>query len=120
MWEKSPSRINHLSVFLGGRFTDSNNDYALSAHTLGKLIELLAPHAETGWTHGAGWVTDTMQRGDHVRALIVRLGAMATTDAALEISRLLGLHSLTKLKFALENARHQQILRQRENEFRFF
>jgi hypothetical protein len=51
--------------------------------------------------------------------MITRLGGMTTADAASEIERLLRLPSLVKLKYALEDARHQQRLRQRENEFRF-
>lgn len=116
---KSEVRANYLSGFLSDRYATLNIDYELSAKTLGKLIELIAPHAETEWPLGGGLVTDAMRRGDHVRALITRLGAMATPDAVEEIDRLLGLHTLRKLKLALESARHQQRLRRRENEFRF-
>lgn len=113
---KSQTRANHLSDFLSDR--DVTHD-VLSAHTHGKLIELLAPHAETEHAPGGGFVTDAMRRGDHVRALIARLGNMATPDAAKEIDRLLTLPTLRKLKLALEDARHQQRLRRRETEFRF-
>lgn len=116
---KSEVRANHISGFLSNRYATLNIDYELSANTLGRLIELIAPHAETDWSHGGGVVTDSMHRGDHVRALITRLGTMATPDAAEEIDRLLGLPTLRKLKLSLENARHQQRLRRREIEFRF-
>lgn len=116
---KSEVRANYLSGFLSDRFAASNIDYDLPAHTLGKLIELIAPHAETEWPRGGGLVTDAMQRGDHVRGLITRLGTMVTPDAAKEVDRLLEMHTLKKLKLALESARHQQRLRRRENEFRF-
>ncbi len=39
-------RANHLFAFLDDRFNRISNDYALSASTLGKLVELLSPHAE--------------------------------------------------------------------------
>lgn len=116
---KSEVRANHLSRFLNDRDDTFNIGRELSANTLGKLIELIAPHAETEWQHRSGFVTEAMRRGDHVRALITRLGAMATPDAAEEIDRLLELHTLRKSKLALEIARHQQRLRRRENEFRF-
>ncbi|MEK6662892.1 MAG: hypothetical protein AABY73_03400 [Pseudomonadota bacterium] len=115
---KSEVRANYLSGFLSDRYATLNIDYELSAKTLGKLIELIAPHAET-WPLGDDLVTDAMQRGEHVHALITRLGTMATPDAVEEIDRLLELHTLRKLKLALESARHQQRLRRRENEFRF-
>lgn len=113
---KSEVRANHLSRFL----SDSDiTGYELSVNTLGKLIELIAPHAEIEWSSGGGIVTDAMRRGDHVRALITRLGTMATPDATEELDHLLELSTLRKLKLALESARHQQRLRQRENEFCF-
>lgn len=116
---KSEIRANYLSGFLSNRFGEHSDDYELSAHTLGKLIELIAPHAETEWPRGGGLVSDSMRHGDHIRALITRLGAMATTEAEQELNRLLGLPALHKLKFLLENARHQQKQRLREKGFRF-
>jgi len=116
---KSQVRANHLSRFLSNSDDTLNIDYTLSAHTLGRLIELIAPHAETEWPNVDDWVTDATERGVHVRALITQLGAMGTDDAEKEIDRLLKLHSLIKLKRPLESARHQHKLRRRENEFRF-
>lgn len=116
---KSEIRANHLSGFLSSRFGEHSDDYELSAHTLGKLIELIAPHAETEWTSGGGRFSAAMSRGEHIRALITRLGAMVTPEAEQELNRLFGLPALHKLKFLLENARHQQKQRLRETEFRF-
>jgi len=116
---KSEIRANHLSDFLSNRFDERQNDYELSAHTLGKLIEVIAPHAETEWPRGGGRVSDSMSRGDHLRALVTHLGAMAIPDAEQELNRLLGLSALHKLKLLLENARHQQKQRLRESGFRF-
>lgn len=124
LWDyigNSEVRANHLSEFLIGRFTGLNSNYEFSAKMLGKLIEKLAPHAETEWLLVVGGVevTDSMRRGEQIQTLIYCLGAMNTDSAAQEIDRLLGLPTLNKLKFMLESTRHQLRLRQRESEFRF-
>lgn len=116
---KSEIRANYLSGFLSNRFGEHSDDFELSTHTLGKLIELITPHAETEWTSGGGLVSAAMNRGEHIRALITRLGSMAVPEAEQELNRLLGLPALHKLKFLLENARHQQKQRLRERGFRF-
>ncbi|MBK8889719.1 MAG: hypothetical protein IPN75_04645 [Dechloromonas sp.] len=121
LWQyigKSWVRANHLCAFLDDRFHGISNDSALSPGTLGKLIELLSPHAE--FERMSGIVTAPMQRGESIRGMITRLGTLATDDeAAREIERLLELPSLSKLKHALESARHQLRLMQREGAFRF-
>lgn len=104
-------RANHLCAFLDDRYNGISNDYALSTGTLGKLIELLSPHAEFG--------TGPMQRGESIQGMVTRLGAQATEEAAQEIERLRALPALSKLKHSLENARHQLRLKQREGAFRF-
>ena len=114
---KSWSRANHLCAFLSDRFVGLSSDYPLSARTLGKLIELLAPHSEL--EQRSGVENEAMRRGDSVRALVTRLGALANEDAAGEIERLLALPALNKLKHALDNARNQVKLKQREADFRF-
>lgn len=118
---KSESRTNYVSGFFGERLGQADQDYALSAGTLGKLIERIAPHAEIDRPSGGGvfTVTDAMRRGDQIRALINRLGALATPESAQEIDRLLGLSTLHKLKHQLEATRHELMQRRRENEFRF-
>ena len=116
---KSESRADYLSGFLGGRLSQADQDYALSAGAIGKLIERIAPHAEIEWPRGGGMVTGAMRRGDQVRALINRLGALATAEAEREIDRLLGVPALHKLKTLLEAARHELKQRRRESEFHF-
>lgn len=120
LWQyvgKSWTRANHLCAFLSDRFVGLSSDYPLSARTIGKLIELLAPHSEL--EQRSGFVNESMRRGDSVHALVTRLGALANEDAAGEIERLLALPALNKLKHALDNARHQLVLKQREAAFRF-
>ncbi len=116
---KSELRANHLSSFLGERLGQAEQGYALSAGTLGKLIERIAPHAEIEWPKGGGVVTSAMHRGDQIRALIGRLGALATPESEQEIDRLLGLPALHKLKPLLEATRHELMQRRRESGFRF-
>ena len=115
----SVSRANGVSAFISEQFGELGAEYHLSAATLGRLIEVLAPHAVLDWPRGGGVVNEAMRRGDHVRALITRLGALGTKESEQEIERLLALPALTKLKLSLENSRHQSLLIQRENAFRF-
>ncbi len=110
-------RANHLCTFLDDRFGGMSNDYALSPNTLGKLIELLSPHAD--FERRSGIVSASMQRGDSIRGMVTRLGALATDEAARELGRLQAVPALSKLRPALESARHQLKLKQREGEFRF-
>lgn len=110
-------RANHLYAFLQDSFNQISNDYVLSPRSLGKLIELLSPHAEFERTTGI--VNEPVRRGESVRGIIASLGALATDEAEREIEGLLANPSLSKLKHPLENARHQLKLKQREGAFRF-
>ncbi len=116
---KSEVRANHLSGFLGDRDGGVNDDYTLSVSTTGKLIERLVPHAVIERPDGGHLVSNAMRRGDHIRALINRLGVLATPEATQEIDRLLRLPALHKLKHMLEAARHELKQRLRESEFHF-
>lgn len=115
----SMSRANYVSAFLSEQFGESGGNYRLSAYSTARLIELLAPHAELDWSRGGSWVTDAMRRGDHLRALVTRLGSLGTAEAEKEIERLLALPALAKLKLRLENSRHQSRLIRREGTFSF-
>lgn len=110
-------RANYLCAFVSEQFNGLSNVYELSAATLGRLIELITPHAEL--EHRSGLVTGPMRLGENVRAMITRLGVLATQEAAQEIERLMAVPALNKLKHALGGARHQLRLKQRENAFRF-
>ncbi|MEF8747171.1 MAG: hypothetical protein V5B31_04785 [Candidatus Accumulibacter propinquus] len=122
LWDyitRSDTCVGHLSRLLSHRFGELDDRYDLSALTTGRLIEHLAPHAELDRTTTSGVVTDAMDRGDHVRALITRLGASATPEAAQEIDRLLDLAVLKELRPLLQRTRHELKQRQRERDFRF-
>ncbi|MDB4077192.1 hypothetical protein N9537_05050 [Porticoccaceae bacterium] len=114
-------RINHLYDFFESDSNETELDIALSPTGIGKLIEVLAPHAELDWKKGGGVVTVTpaMNRGDKLRSLILRLSQDTTAESVTAIDRLLNLQSLNKIHFQLEDARHQQSIRKRENEFQF-
>lgn len=116
---KTSKRSECLADFLRRRFGLPNLDQALPATITSKLIELIAPHAEMEWTKTTRFLSDANARGDQVRRYIERLGATDDVTARAEIERLLALPSLKKLKWYLENARHQQAIRQRESSFRF-
>lgn len=115
----SAKRCSYLADFLGERFGSPRLDRDLAAPTLGKLIELIAPHAEMEWVRQQGGYSDACLRGDQIRAYIDMLAGMGNEAAAQEIARLLALPSMRKLRWYLENARHQQAIRHRESSFRF-
>jgi len=116
---KSESLVSHLAEFMTGNLTALQPVSSISEKMLGKLIEKLSPHAEMNWNLGVSDHTAAMDRGDKVRGFISRLANLATEEAAQELDRMLGLPHLKKLKFLLENARHELRLKQRESEFRF-
>jgi len=89
----------------------------LPADTLGKLIELLAPHAEIA--RASGRVTPAMRRGYCIAAMIGQLGGLGSLQAFQEIERLLALDTMDALRYALESARNEVQVRLREGEFRF-
>lgn len=115
----SGSRANYLSAFLSERYGGLSNEYQLSARIIGKLIEAITPHAELESPRGGGCVNQAMERGDQIRALVRRLGTLGTDEAAQEVERLLALPTLNRLKFSLEDTRHQLCLQRRESAFRF-
>jgi hypothetical protein len=114
---KSTQRANTLANFFSDNHDRLVQDYHLPPQTLGRLIELIAPHAELELMSGT--VTDAMRQGDWVRTMINQLAGMPTPEASQELDRLLGLGTLAKLKYSLESARHQQRTQQREADYRF-
>ena len=121
--DKAWVRANHLRAFVSDRSGDGlGNDYALSTVTLGRLIELLTPHAELEHELPSGTliaVTEAMATGRRVHAMVTSLAALASEEAAEEINRLLAHPALNKLKGALKHARYKCELNRREKAFRF-
>ena len=110
-------RVQHISDFLGNRFSDLPMDLTLSSQTFGKLIEIQTPFAELDWPMGGGSVSQAMSLGDHVRGLIGKLTAQGTTESLAEINRLLELPSLAKIKRHLLSSKHEVVQKLRENSF---
>jgi len=122
LWDfvgQSWKRTNSVAEFLRNQFGDLPLAYRLTVQSLAKLIELLTPHAELDWFKGGGILTPSMQLGDYVQSLISKLAGLVTEDSLKEIERLLNLSSLIKIKFYLENARHELQRRMREKNFTF-
>lgn len=118
---ESEVSASHLSELWCDGFASVKHEFALPASTIGKLIESLAPHAHIERPRDGLVieVTDAMRRGEEVRALVSRLGAIGTVEAEQELERLLRQPSLHKLNHYLTAARHELTQRLRESEFRF-
>ncbi len=120
LWDyigKSWVRANSLAWFISDRFSELSGEYPLTPRSIGKLIELLTPHAELGRFNGV--VTPAIHLGDQVRGLITRLSMQANDEAAAEIERLWLLPAVKKLELSLDGALHELRLKQRENSFAF-
>jgi hypothetical protein len=112
-------RGQHVSSFLGSRFSDLQQDSNLSARSIAILIELQTPHSELDWSSGGGLVSEAMRHGDQVRGLISKLVGLGTQDSVHEIERLLSMPTLRKIKPYLDNGRHELQQRIRETNFSF-
>ena len=122
LWDfigKSEQRIRHLADFFGSRFDDLPVDFALSAKSIAKFIEIQTPYAEVDWPTGGGTISQAMQLGELVNGLIGRLTASGTSESLVELNRLIELPSLTKIKIRLQDSRHELIQKIRENRFDF-
>ena len=122
LWQyigKSEALVSHLANFITMNPLPLSASASMSEIMLGKLIERLAPHAELNWNLGVCDHSAAMDRGDKLRGFINRLVNLDPDRATQELDRLLGLPHLKKLKFLLENARHELRLKQRESQFRF-
>lgn len=113
-WE----RANHLAWFVAERYSDLTQGLALSPQTLGKLIELLIPHAEFGLSEN-GTVSAAQRRGDLIRELLQRLTVLADDPAEAEIQRLRGLPAMNKLRFSLDRSLNELRQKQREKHFSY-
>ena len=115
--EKTESHVNHLCQFL---FDEANWVNELSVNMIGKLIELIIPYADVEPLNKGGFLSDSRRRGYQLQNLIKRLSSLSTKEASQEIDRLLlTLDTVKNIKLQLEDARYQQKLRQRENDFSF-
>lgn len=114
---KSSTRASLLADFICWGIDKGVFLAPIPEHSLGRLIQLIGPHAEL--ERASGVVTEAMERGDQIRAMINKLGASATAEAERELQRLLDEPALSKLRFTLQDTLHQQRTKRREAQFSF-
>jgi hypothetical protein len=114
---KSPTRASLLAEFICQGFDSRASRAPIPEHTLGRLIELIAPHAEL--ERASGEVTEAWERGDQIRAMINQLGASISAEAEQELQRLLANPDLNKLRYTIQSTLDQQRNKRREAQFSF-
>lgn len=122
MWRyvgTTEGKANNLAAFLGQMAQTQLPLSQLPVHTMGKLIEVIAPHAELLHPAGSYWVSPALERGDEIRSWISRIATTSSDEAGEVLTSLLSQPSLRALKPQLEQAifEHRQL--QREKSFRF-
>ncbi|MDO9619681.1 MAG: hypothetical protein Q7J43_18590 [Pseudomonas sp.] len=113
----SPTRASLLTEFICQGFDNRASRASMPAHTLGRLIELIAPHAEMEL--GRRSRTEAWERGDLIRAMVDQLGASISEEAEQELQRLLAKPDLSKLRYTLQRTLDQQRTKRREAQFSF-
>src|SRR5690606_24615556 len=120
LWQyigKSTARALLLADFFQRLHMEKLSERALPPGMLGKLIEIIAPHAEI--MRESGVVRDAVRRGDLIREMLIQMSTQPTIEASQELERLRQLPALAKLKFNLDQACHDQQILLRERNFRF-
>lgn len=114
---KSPTRASLLVEFICQSFNSRKARAPIPAHTLGRLIELIAPHAELELDSRSR--TEARERGDQIRAMVNQLGASTSEEAEQELQQLLANPGLNKLRYTIQNTLNQQRTKRREAQFSF-
>lgn len=113
------SKANTLAAFLGQMAQTQLPLIQLPVHTMGKLIEVIAPHAELLHPAGCYWVSPALERGEQIGSWISRIAATPSDEAGEVLASLLSQPSLKELKPQLEQAIYEHRQLQREKSFRF-
>ena len=116
----SQSRATHLGRALelqGGRKTNLRSA-RIPVQVIGRLIELVGPHASPERPTGAHRVGDADHRRDRVHQFINQLATDASAEAAAEIARLAGSSKLKRWKVELDGATFDQSRARRDATFR--
>jgi len=115
----SQSRAAHLgrSLELQGGREKKFRATANAAHVIGRLIELIGPHASPHPPTGAHWVGDVDHQRDRVHQFINQLASDVSTDAVAELARLAGLSELKRWKPLLDGATFDQARARRDATF---
>lgn len=122
MWRyvgTTESKANTLAAFLGQMAQTQLPLIQLPVHTMGKLIEVIAPHAELLHPAGCYWVSPARERGEQIGSWISRIAATPSDEAGEVLASLLSQPSLKELKPQLEQAIYEHRQLQREKSFRF-
>lgn len=115
----SSTRASLLTEFIYQSFDSRASRASIPAHTLGRLIELIAPHAELELELGNRSRTEARERGDLIRAMVDQLGASISEEAEQELQKLLANPGLNKLRYTLQRTLNQQRTKRREAQFSF-
>ena len=91
----------------------------LGVHSLAKLIEMLAPHADFEIPTGVHWVSESQLLEGLVRRLMDTLSAKASPEAQTELQRLAQLPQLKPVRFNLERGALDLQQRLREQQFSY-
>lgn len=114
---KSLTRASLLADFISRAIESRAFITPIPKRTLGRLIELIAPHAELERVSGV--VTKAMKHGDQIRTMINLLGTSTAAEAERELQRLLDNPALNNLRYEIQSTLNQQRNKRREAQFSF-
>jgi len=104
----SEARAVQIAASLMHQSTERRSPAPLPARALGRLVELIAPHASPEHPPGAGWVSEADQRRDLVNAFLNQLASQLSDEAGLELQRLRRVPALCGWKLAIDGAAFSQ------------
>lgn len=117
---KSQKRAQVVANLLAGWPADTLRGGSWRPSLLGRLIELLTPHAELRWDRvGGGLVTSAMELGDRLRAMVTQVAQAGSEEAVLELKRLASLPALQAIRALVQDAESQAQVLCREKAFRY-
>ncbi|WP_162095007.1 hypothetical protein [Pseudomonas chlororaphis] len=120
LWRHIGTSLTHASLlaeFICRRVDSRKLRISVPENTLGRLIELIAPHAELELVRG--YVTDARERGDQIRTMVSQLGTSTNDEAEKALHRLQDNPALSKLRYEIQSTLNQQRNKRREAQFNF-
>jgi len=101
----SQKRAHAVASLLAGWPADALSGGSWRPQLLGRLIELLTPHAELRWgRERGGLVTAAMALGDHLRAMVTDMAQAGSEEAVQELKRLASQPALRGIQALLREA----------------
>lgn len=113
----SEARAGHLGRAIEWQGDRQKSASVLPVAVLGRLIELVAPHAVPDRPTGTFWVGDADRRRDWTYHFVSQLAASPSTEAGAEIARLRALPALQRWKHVLEGTAFDQARARRDATF---